>query len=266
MDKYFTLKSVEQLGSPYQVNGKLYTRAKRKCGKCGGTGQYLHFGECYTCHGTGYVIEEVRLYTKEEMVELRAQVREELKSTEAEDKARWLTRHNFTADGRTYIVLGDSFLIKDHLKELGFQYSDYIKWHAPSCADAAVRVQEIQIDDFYAWAPGTKSYVITAEGRDRFAAMYADEPLNSEWYGSVGEKITRVKVTLHKTRVVTTDWGDAVVFSFVDADKHLFSWRTMSAPDIPSGEFYLTAAIKSHGTCRNGDKVTYIQRAKLEVS
>lgn len=272
MDKYFTAKTAEALGSPYRINGLLYTRAKRKCPKCGGSGQYLHFGECFTCHGAGYIIEEVRLYTAEELAEVRAKLAqkddEDAAQREEKDKAQWLTRNGFTTQGETHIILGGTFAIKDQLKDLGFKYSQYIKWHAatpPRKNLDPFKVQKIQIDDYYIWAPGQKAYIITQEGRARLEKLYAEAPLNSEWYGAIGDKISRVKVTLCGSRATNSAWGEAIIFSFMDAENHLFSWCTSSSPDIPQGEFYLSATIKSHATNRSGEKVTYIQRAKLEA-
>ena len=47
--EYFTIdayKDAPKVSEPYQVNGKLYTRVKCKCKRCGGSGIYKTFGTC----------------------------------------------------------------------------------------------------------------------------------------------------------------------------------------------------------------------------
>ena len=137
--EYYTAdcyNNAERLGAPYQVKGKLYTRVKCCCGRCGGTGIYKTFGTCYECKGTGYVIKEARLFTKEEKeayqkeqaAEAETFEREQM-TAEQEAQKNWLLRNNFDENGDTFIVMGDSYTIKDKLKSFGFKYSDYIKWH-----------------------------------------------------------------------------------------------------------------------------------------
>lgn len=276
MCEYFTsdlYKDAERLGAPYQVKGKLYTRVKRKCPKCGGSGDYKNFGTCFTCKGAGYIIEEVRLFTAEEMAEYKAQKEQNAQDEatferrqEQEAKMKWLARHGFTEDGYTYVVLGNSYAIKDRLKVLGFQYENYIKWHAPLYEESPdIQVKKIFVNDYYIWAPGQKAYIITVEGKAKFEELYAEDRSNTEWYGATGERFTRIKVTLDQTRAKLTDWGAATLYSFVDKENHLFVWSTQTSPAIPQGEFYLTATVKKHGINQmNKAKVTYIQRAKIE--
>ncbi len=131
--EYYTadfFNDAERLGAPYQIKGKLYTRVKCRCGRCGGTGVFKTFGTCYECNGTGHVIKETRLFTKEEKEQYQKEKaaenenfeREQL-TREQEAKRNWLEYNNFDEDGNTFIVLGDSYSIKDKLKSFGFKYT-----------------------------------------------------------------------------------------------------------------------------------------------
>lgn len=279
MCEYFTsdiYKNSEQLSAPYQVKGKLYTRVKRKCPKCGGSGVYKSLGTCYTCHGTGYLIEETRLFTKEEIEEYKLQKEQNAqnkaafeRTQEQEAKVKWLIRNGFTENGYTYIIMGDSYSIKERLKSLGYKYSNYIKWHAPFLyeGNSDIVTKKINVDDYYIWAPGQKAYIITTEGEEKFKKLYsAAVQSNTEWYGNIGEKFSRLKVTLTQTRAKQTDWGKTVSYFFKDEENHLLVWNTQTVPIIPQGNFYLTATIKSHYlNKKNNEKITYIQRAKIDV-
>ena len=78
--EYFTIdayKDAPRVSEPYQVNGKLYTRVKCRCKRCGGSGIYQTFGTCYMCNGSGYNIVETRLFTAEEKAAFAEQKAEE---------------------------------------------------------------------------------------------------------------------------------------------------------------------------------------------
>ena len=73
MNKYFTAPSYdawERVGEPYELEGKVYTKIRTKCWKCGGSGIYARFGECFSCNGSGYNVKNVRLYTEKERASL----------------------------------------------------------------------------------------------------------------------------------------------------------------------------------------------------
>lgn len=273
--EYYTadfFNDAERLGAPYQIKGKLYTRVKCRCGRCGGTGVFKTFGTCYECNGAGYVIKETRLFTKEEKEKYQKEKaadenafeREQL-TYENEAKRNWLLRNNFNENGDTFIVMGDSYAIKDKLKSLGFKYSDYIKWHAATpCEDWDFMTKKVNVNDFYHWVPGVKGYLISEEGKDRLKRIYAEVPSEGEWIGGIGEKIS-VKVSFIGRRAFDSNWGAASLFMFDTLDHQRLVWNTTTCPIVPNADtFILTATVKKIGFDSTGRKVTYITRAKME--
>lgn len=274
--EYYTadcFKNAERLGAPYQVKGKLYTRVKCQCGRCSGTGIYKNFGTCYECKGSGYVIKEARLFTKEEKeayqnakaAEEENFEREQL-TREQEAKRNWLDYNNFDEDGNTFIVLGDSYSIKDKLKSLGFKYNDYIKWHcAVPNEDWDFMIKQVNINDFYHWVPGVKAYLISEEGKDKLKKIYAEAPSKGEWVGDIGEKIS-VEVFFIGRRAFDSDWGAASYLMFETKEHQRLIWKTTTCPIVPNADtFMLTATVKKISFDQTGRKVTYIQRAKMEA-
>lgn len=273
--EYYTadfFNDAERLGAPYQVKGKLYTRVKCRCGRCGGTGVFKTFGTCYECKGSGYVIKETRLFTKEEKdayqkakaAEDENFEREQL-TREQEAKRNWLEYNNFDEDGNTFIVLGDSYSIKDKLKSFGFKYNDYIKWHCATFSeDWDFMVKQVNIEDFYHWVPGVKAYLISEEGKDKLKRIYAEAPSDGEWVGNTGEKIS-VEVSFIGRRAFDSDWGAASYFMFETKEHQRIIWKTTTCPIVPNADtFMLTATVKKTGFDQMGRKVTYITRAKME--
>ena len=61
----------------------------------------------------------------------------------------WFAKNGFNEEGTTYVVMGDSYSIKDKLKAAGFKYDPDLKWHAPTPAD--FQTFEIKFDEIYIW-------------------------------------------------------------------------------------------------------------------
>ena len=47
-------------------------------------------------------------------------------------KSEWLKINGFSADGVTYIVMGNSYKIKEDLKLSDFKFSPLLRWHGES--------------------------------------------------------------------------------------------------------------------------------------
>ena len=69
----------DRVGEPYEKGGKLYTKIKCECPRCGGLGIIasriendrivpipVDGGICYQCGGSKYITKEARLYTSKE--------------------------------------------------------------------------------------------------------------------------------------------------------------------------------------------------------
>ena len=273
--EYFTIdayKDAPRVSEPYQVNGKLYTRVKCKCKRCGGRGIYQTFGICYMCNGSGYNIIETRLFTAEEKAAFAKQKAEEEDdfereqlTRENEEKRNWLLRNNFDENGDTYIVIGDSYSIKDKLKSFGFKYSDYIKWHAATPSeDWDFTTKKVNVNDFYHWVPGLKGYLISKDGKDKLKKIYAEAPSEGEWVGNIGERVS-VEVSFIGRRTFDGNWGAASLFMFDTLDHQRLIWNTTTCPIVPNADtFILTATVKKNSFDSTGRKVTYITRAKME--
>ena len=131
-------KSAERIGEPFDKKGKKYTKIKFKCDRCV-NGIYAvgvengsikphpaYNGVCLKCGGTGWLQKEVRLYTEQEYERNKAAAeraktkREEVRKQEIEanyekNRAKWLEKNGFSAEGDVYLIKGETYSIKDEL-------------------------------------------------------------------------------------------------------------------------------------------------------
>lgn len=292
MNEYYvsnSYKNWERIGEPFQKNGKLYTTAKHQCDRCtkgiyavgvenGHIKPHPAFGGiCLKCGGTGYLTKEIRLYTEKEFAakeasdekkreKKAAELEERMKREYASNKAKWLEKNNFNAEGETYVITGDSYSIKNKLKEAGFYFNPVLLWHRSSpegYEDRVIKIKAEEVLEFSAWGEGhyfaeAKEYVakkVNPEGND---------DSNSEWVGEVGDKISRLSVTLVRKAGFMGNWGWSNVYTFKDSKGNVLVW--FSQKDIPydvDDQMLLSGSIKKLDEYKKV-KNTVVTRCKLE--
>lgn len=233
-------------------------------------------GVCFKCGGTGYFTKDVRLYTEKELEAVeRANKRARQKKAEKQEKkmkaeftqrkADWLEKNNFSADGYTYIITGDSYSIKDELKAGGWRFDPVIKWHKADPAGYEDRVIKINVEDCFegsAWGDyhyktGAKDYI------DNLLA--ATQPkVDSEWIGEVGDKIANIKAQLIRKYTIDGKYGVTTLYGFQDENGNIINWWSSTFQDVELNDWVLIirATIKKLDEYK-GVKQTVITRAKL---
>ena len=289
--KWMTAKSyanAERL-KEYEKNGKMYAKVKIPCDRCV-NGVYVigvengqlkphpnYGGVCLKCGGVGYEIKEVRLYTEAELatMERNAERARQKKDEEykrkmqeefADNEREWKMQHGWSEDGITYVVSGNSYSIKDELKQNGFIYDPVLRWHkATKDEKYADRLIEIKMDDVVeisAWGKGHYK----SEAKDIVdKALAATQPeVHSEWVGEVGEKIKDIKVQLIRKHTTETRYGLNTLYSFQTEEGNILNWwtTTFQAVEINDWVTIKYATIKKLDTYKDV-KNTIITRAKL---
>lgn len=257
----------ERIGEPFEKNGRLYTKIKTICPRCGGLGiiaarvENDHIvpipvanGICFQCEGNKYIYDEVRLYTEKEYnmmekakataAEKREAARIQKMKEEWEDNKReWLKTNGWSEEGITYIITGESYSIKDELKENGFKYDTVLGWHK-SFKDSRYedRLLEINLDDVVdisAWGKG--SYKIEAKDFIKNKLAETQPKSTSEWIGEVGEKIKDIKVQLVKKYSFDTRYGLSTAFTFQTEEGNVLVWFTSTFPAHEVGDWVIIA-------------------------
>lgn len=298
MDKYYvadSYKSWDMVGNPFDKNGKLYQKVKTKCDRCGGLGIIVSRvengrpipipvdgGICYACLGQKYVTKEVRLYTESEYNNMQRAKERAKERREAEQEAKiqaefahnkeiWLQTNGFNKDESTYIVLGDSYSIKDTLKEAGFHFNGVLRrWMKGEPTGIpedyngeVVKVEASSIIEFSAWGEGhflsnAKEYVDNLEKE-----LIPTKP--SEWYGEVGERIPAIQVKLIRKRGYESRYGYSTIYTFESLENNAtFVWFTKSDIHKDEGDiFSIVGTVKSHDEYQE-IKQTILSRVKVK--
>lgn len=235
-----------------------------RCGGAGGADQWKFTGwKCYDCGGTGKSTTPsvYKEYTPEYQAKLdarrakrQAKREAEAKEREAETRAEWLEKHQFNADGDTFLFLGDTFIIRERIKETGAMYNAVLGWHIANPVDGfeylKVNIDEIATHALY-WG-----YTITATFADieakKAAAMPAKQNL-SKHVGNVGDRITfnakYIRCASWENNFISWRPTTTYLYSFEDENGNVFIWKT--GKGLPQGveigdPLTISGTIKEH--------------------
>lgn len=256
------------------------------CSRCGGDGiipyyGHIDHGTCFKCGGSGVSgSEEIKVYTDEYGAKLIAQreAREAKKRQKLIDESEgwnkeWMEREGFNADGVTYIVLGNTFDIKEELKAKGAKFNQMLGWHM---ADAqGYDVAEIRVEQVtYRTYIGRFEYIMYSEGIELVNAAKdaAEKELKakrgdhiSEHIGTVGERrdficklVGSFAYESHFSYYGETNY----IHKFVDENGDIVVWNTASWLDPEKKDFRFKATIKEHSEYK-GEKQTVVTRPKF---
>lgn len=262
-------------------NGTEYWVVTESCLKCGGSG-YIHCyghiqgGICFECGGSG-----TNTYTEKKMLPeyeakliARRAARAEKKKQEMMAKAdeanqEFLQKQGFDTLGRTYVVLGNTYAIKDELKEKGAKWCNLIGWHLPVALPEYETV-EILVDDvyfkdgygMYRWN-NWKSYeeeTYSAKIKAAKDKHYAKDS-TSEYQFEVGQKV-EVELNVLKINWFDSIYGTHYIYNMQDANGNVFIWKT-ACNEIQEGDkVTIKATVKEHNEYR-GVKQTVLTRCKV---
>ena len=172
------------------------------CGRCGGRGvidgyRYVDGGICFECGGTGVSKPTtIKVYTPEHDAKLAAQREARAKKRDAEAYQRLcgtyverMEKAGFGHEGEEWVVyriLGETYSIKDELKEQGCKFKPQIGWYSAKPLDnhkAQRMVASDVLEDAYP--------LINWKSMDDCHAAFVEEKAEgpqTEFVGEVGER------------------------------------------------------------------------------
>lgn len=266
------LVKVDKNGTKYYSHGC----ACQRCGGLGGSDAWAYTGwTCYKCGGSGIGKEIIsKEYTHEYEAKLAARrakkaeaKRLELLAQSAEKNQEFFQAQGFNENGKTYVVLGNTYNVKDQLKELGCKWTNLVGWHSPVMFEGFEFV-EIDVDDIY-----YKDYAETyrwnyRKGFDEetYSAKIkeANEKLNgatttSKHIGAVGDKI-EIEVELVRRGSFDSDFGTTYVYTFKDSEGNVLVWKTKNFFEVTTCT--VKGTIKEHSEYK-GVPQTVLTRCKV---
>lgn len=255
-----------------------------QCDKCGGSGQYAWFGTCWRCMGSGKLSQWVKAYTPEEYERyVRNQERAKIRKAEKKEAERaaleaasednlklYLAENGYDVENPlVWIITGDTYSVKDTLKEMGCRFKPELGWYASHPIDVPVDCGMISIpfDSIFSWKYRIKKALLKEEAKEVVkAAKEANMPESlSEYIGEEKERLRDLSVVLTGSRIINTSYGSSILYTF-KMDENVLTWfcsgRGLSE-DIHNGDtVFLTGTVKKHEVY-NGVKQTILTRCKV---
>lgn len=243
------------------------------CPACGGTGIWGYGRRCFKCNGTGKYITR-RVERTPEYEKKLADKRLEKAKAEAPRKNKELfSKFHLDNDGSAYIVLGNTYPIKDELKEKGAHYNSVLGWYFDHNT-SDYPVERVEKDSFMEqndageyeifWSKAKELIdKIKSDYKEKHTPPKVEKQSNSRWIGEVGQKITK-KVTLKKVYTFISSFtGDLMgIYKFESKSGSVLIWKTTDRDDLEEGNRYeLTGTIKEHSEFRD-EKQTVLTRCK----
>ncbi len=261
---------------PFKVdrNGTQYF-ASNVCRKCGGKGfiygyEHIDKARCWQCGATGRENKPYtwKKYTPEYSEKLAEKRRQKQMTKAPETNRKFLEKHGFDENGKTYIVAGDTFSIKDTLKASGAKFDSLFGWHF-NCSDNGFNCFELSVDEIaFKNYVGEYYFVGTEEilkcvDEHRIASKPKS---NSEYIGKIGERIVTEVIlkSIHTYRTHFTYYGETnYIYCFEDENGNMITWKTSNYQNVCEDERYtIRGTIKEHSEYK-GDKQTMLQRVKF---
>lgn len=166
-------------------------------------------------------------------------------------KTEWLAVNGFSEYGVTYLVLGNSYPIKDDLKEAGFKFSSLLRWHCGNCnfeLPEDCEYKELHYEDIFIWDEDSHTTFMKEGTREKIDLIF--NPIvesNSQFVGEIGERLHDIPMTVRNIGGFNSAYGYKWVYTFEDKDGNVYSWFTTSQQAISVGmDCLVTGTIKAH--------------------
>lgn len=251
-------------------NGTKYW-GESKCPKCGGTGylygyEHIDGGRCWKCGGTGIYEHSWKEYTPEYARKLTERRIAKARKGADEANAKWFTKEGFSAEGKTWVVIGDTYDRKDELKNAGARWNSLLGWHFDKDTEGCFEVSVEEVA--YKTYADRWTYEAYSDVMDFIKARQAEHApkSTSKHIGNVGDKI-QLELTFKAEFSYETHYtyhGEThYIYKFADADGNIVIWNTSSYQELEEGNTYaVKGTIKNHGEYK-GEAQTELQRCKI---
>lgn len=242
-------------------NGTKYYREEVPCYRCGGHGIYYigvcnnqlvpahpDAGVCYRCNGKGTEIEVTKEYTPEYEAKLEARrfkkIEKELAKQKAEADAKntkFFEDNGFDSNGDMWIVLGNTYSIKDDLKALGCTFSSRLGWHSNKALDSYPTLK-VNVSEIYETNEAGVYIVYIKNDNDiedriskankAIADVNKPDTSNSQYVGSVGNRLELTLTYVGSAKFSVPNFYDRdredhmYIHNFVDGNGNVFIWKT----------------------------------------
>jgi hypothetical protein len=209
------------------------------------------------------------LLKKYDIIYIESERREIMANKRKITKAEWFEANGFSEDGVTYLVLGNSYPIKDELKDNGFKFSPLLRWHNENCnykLPENCNYISLSFYDLFTWDESTNSAFMKEGARERIELIFnPPEVSNSMYVGEIGERLHDVPVKVYNIGGFDSAYGYKWVYTFEDENGNRYTWFTTVQQSVSIGATAaLTGRIKAHVEYK-GVETTQLTRCTLKL-
>lgn len=185
-----------------------------------------------------------------------------------ETKAEWLKRNGFKQDDDKYVTYvitgGNTYEIKEQLKQNDCVYNKLLGWHSPQQFDLAGYVfVPIFADDIYIWLPSISTMIEKDEAeafvketlkpyQPKREVELASSMTDSEFIGAIGDRLRKIPAVIVGKKEINSKYGLSVLYTF-ESGNSVLCWFTSVFKDVEVGDTILLS-----GTIK--DKKEYRQQ------
>lgn len=276
MDLQAEKKEMEVIGYRFLKTDRNGTNiyVSNQCSRCGGAGyinifNHVEGGVCFSCNGTGTgKTREFKLYTPEYFAKLEAKRFAKRKEKAEEENKAFFEKMGFSEEGKTWVVLGDTFKIRGAIKDAGGKFDSIFGWHLPIKPlkwDALeIAAEEVfECDTAGNYRNDVKIEILAKIENANNAANAKNS--KSEYVCGVGVKISKL-LTLTKICSFETQYGTTYIYNFVDDNENVFIWKTATVPKIDTFKegvkVVVTGKVKEHKEYK-GIRQNILTRCKI---
>ena len=260
MEKRFPVivEKIDRNGSKHIVD--------HNCPKCGGLGyipgyEYIDGARCWKCNATGQFTHKYIIRTPEYERELAARRLARARRKNLAERPAFLERNGFNEDGITYVVVGNTYEIKDALKAMGAKFNEFIKWHLPFDPEDYTTVEMSVEECFYEEETGALCWKSVTELTELIEKKAPAIPVpETNYIGNVGDKITLELIQV-ACFTFESKFGICYINKFKDIEGNVVIWKTSRRVANDGEKVTLKGTVKEHNVFR-AEKQTVLTRCK----
>lgn len=274
----------QQMGEPFESEGKMYVRVKGNCPRCGGSGHYsynqMDGTRCYGCNGSGVQVLKVRWYTDSQRESMdRAAEKRAVKAAEKKEerRIRWSDRNKFGFGEAGFITLykGNMDIISDYFKsftvdEAGHRaawYSPIFHWYTPSNMSVPTDLPEgvetvrLEWDAVRDESDEENLRMVETKDLESIITKLICEPSPSRYQGKIGEWL-ECEVTVQKNIALYGGYYSASNMYILTDGTNIYVWTTSKQLE-EGATFNLRMKVKDHREYK-GEQQTVVYYCRIK--
>ena len=182
-------------------------------------------------------------------------------------KGKWLEENGFSNREITYFILGNSYSIRNGLKEIGFKFSPLLRWHGPHnkyVLPPDCKYHEMSFNDLFVWNEELGAAFLKEDTREILDKLFnTPRESVSKYVGVVGDKIENIYVKVINCGGYDTAYGYRWFYVFLDENENEYIWYASVNKSLSQGMWVnLSGEIKDHKEYK-GAKQTVLTRCKV---